>query len=58
MKDMITEGARAMGIVLPEDAPERFERFHALLTEANKTMNLTRVPDDPAEVENILTFRF
>ena len=49
MKDMITEGARAMGIALPEDAPERFERFHALLTEANRTMNLTRVPDDPAE---------
>lgn len=49
MKDMILAGARAMGIALPAEAPERFALYHALLTEANRTMNLTRVPDDPAE---------
>ena len=49
MKALISDGARAMGIALPADAPEQFARYHALLTEANKAMNLTRVPDDPAE---------
>ena len=49
MKALISEGARAMGVSLPEAAPEQFALYHALLTEANKAMNLTRVPDDPAE---------
>ena len=49
MKDLIVNGARAMGIELTGEMAERFAAYHALLVEANKTMNLTRVPDDPAE---------
>jgi len=49
MRNLIADGARAMGIALHGDAADRLARFHALLTEANRTMNLTRVPDDPAE---------
>ena len=49
MKDLIASGARAMGIALPDGAADRFARYHDMLIEANKTMNLTRVPDDPAE---------
>ena len=49
MKERILEGALAMGVALPAEAPEQFALYHALLVEANKTMNLTRVPDDPAE---------
>ncbi len=54
MKDMILAGAHAMGIALPAEAPERFALYHALLTEANRTMNLTRVPDDPTS-HSVLT---
>ena len=49
MIDLIVNGARAMGIGLTGEMAERFAAYHALLVEANKTMNLTRVPDDPAE---------
>ena len=49
MKERILAGARAMGISLPEAAPEQFALYHAMLTEANRTMNLTRVSDDPDE---------
>ena len=49
MRNLIVNGARAMGITLPEDAAERFQAYHAMLVEANRTVNLTRVPDEPAE---------
>ena len=41
--------AQAMGLVITEPQAAQFERYHALLTEANGRMNLTRVPEDPAE---------
>lgn len=41
-------GARAMGIPMSDEQAEQFEAYHALLTQANRRMNLTRVPEDPA----------
>ena len=38
-----------MGIAMSQSEAEQFERYHALLVEANARMNLTRVPDDPIE---------
>ena len=49
LKQMLTDGARAMGIDLSPAQAEQFQRYHALLTEANARMNLTRVPEDPRE---------
>lgn len=49
MKDMIRNGASAMGITLPDSAPDQLIQYHEMLTEVNKVMNLTRVPDDPQE---------
>ena len=49
LKRFLIDGARAMGIDMSPEQAERFERYHALLAEANARMNLTRVPDDPRE---------
>ena len=49
MRTLVLEGARAMGISMTRAQAEQFERYHALLVEANARMNLTRVPDDPRE---------
>ena len=49
MRALVLEGARAMGIPMTRVQAEQFERYHALLVEANARMNLTRVPDDPRE---------
>ena len=48
-KTTLLAHARAMGLVITEPQAAQFERYHALLTEANGRMNLTRVPEDPAE---------
>ena len=39
----------AAGIPLTDGQAAQFERYHAMLTEANARMNLTRVPDDALE---------
>jgi len=49
LREMIINGAKAMGIILPDNAPDQLIQYHEMLTEANKVMNLTRVPDDPQE---------
>ena len=49
MREILIENARKMGIEITSEQADKFCRYHELLTEANKTMNLTRVPDDPAE---------
>lgn len=49
LKTMMLDGARAMGIPMTETQAEQFEAYHALLTAANRTMNLTRIPDDLRE---------
>lgn len=54
MKNMILENiligrAGAMGIGMTEAQAAQFAAYHDMLVEANARMNLTRVPDDPAE---------
>lgn len=46
---LLIDRAAAMGIAMTRAQAEQFERYHALLTEANARMNLTRVPDDAPE---------
>ena len=43
------EGATAMGIPMSQGQVEQFNTYHEMLVEANARMNLTRVPEDPAE---------
>lgn len=49
MIDMILSSAEKMGIALSRQQAEKIEAYHGMLTEANKQMNLTRVPDDIRE---------
>ena len=49
LKHHLIAAASAMGIAMSPAQAEQFERYHALLIEANARMNLTRVPDDPIE---------
>ena len=49
LKSLLLSGAEAMGVEMTEAQAEQFERYHAMLVEANARMNLTRVPDDPRE---------
>ena len=49
LKHHLITAASAMGIAMSQTEAEQFERYHALLVEANARMNLTRVPDDPIE---------
>ena len=49
MRRLLLERCERMGRPLAPEAAEKLCAFHALLTEANRTMNLTRVPDDPGE---------
>lgn len=46
---LLAEGAGKMGVFLPDAAVATLGRFQVLLLEANRAMNLTRVPDDPRE---------
>lgn len=48
-KSTLLARASAMGIPMTPAQAEQFERYHAMLTEANARMNLTRVPDDALE---------
>ena len=49
LESIMLEGARAMGIPMTEAQAGQFARYHAMLTEANARMNLTRVPNDLRE---------
>ena len=49
LKQMMLNGAAAMGIEMTEAQAEQFETYHGLLIEANRHMNLTRVPEDLRE---------
>ena len=49
MRDMIIEGAKAMGLSLPGDAADKLMRYHAMLTEAAAQFNLTKVDPNPRE---------
>ena len=48
-KTTLLAHARAMGLAISERQAAQFERYHRMLVEANGRMNLTRVPEDPAE---------
>ena len=49
LKTKLRQGAAAMGIPMTDGQAEQFRLYHEMLMEANARMNLTRVPDDPAE---------
>ena len=49
LSDLLIQRAAAMGIGMTDKQAERFEAYHAMLTEANARMNLTRVPEDASE---------
>ncbi|MBR6889753.1 MAG: 16S rRNA (guanine(527)-N(7))-methyltransferase RsmG, partial [Clostridia bacterium] len=49
LSDLLMKRAAAMGIGMTAVQAERFEAYHAMLTEANARMNLTRVPEDVSE---------
>lgn len=49
MTDRLISSAAEMGIPVSPEQAEAFVRYHSLLTEANRSMNLTRVPEDPTE---------
>src|SRR4051794_33124825 len=50
-QQQIREGASAWGLTLEDRALERFAQFAALLEEANREFNLTRIP--PEEVATL-----
>ena len=45
----LMEAAARMGVAISPAQAEQFEAYHRMLAEANRVMNLTRVPDDEAE---------
>lgn len=49
LTSLLLERAAAMGIPMSAEQAEQFDAYHGMLVEANARMNLTRVPDDPAE---------
>ena len=49
LKKYLLAASSEMGIPMTAHQAEQFETYHALLTQANARMNLTRVPDDPRE---------
>ena len=49
LTSLLLERAAAMGIPMSAAQAEQFDTYHGMLVEANARMNLTRVPEDPAE---------
>lgn len=49
LTSLLLERAAAMAIPMSAAQAEQFDTYHGMLVEANARMNLTRVPDDPAE---------
>ena len=49
LAEMMLDSAAAMGIAMTRAQAEQFEQYHAMLTEANRQFNLTRVPDELRE---------
>lgn len=49
MRTRLIESARKMGIEMSDKQADMFCEYHRLLIEANRSMNLTRVPDDTDE---------
>jgi 16S rRNA (guanine527-N7)-methyltransferase len=49
LKSLLMDHAATMGIPMSQGQVEQFNTYHEMLAEANARMNLTRVPEDPAE---------
>ena len=49
LAEMMLESAAAMGIAMTRAQAEQFEQYHAMLVQANRQFNLTRVPDELRE---------
>jgi len=49
LTSLLLERAAAMGIPMSQGQAGQFNIYHDMLVEANARMNLTRVPEDPAE---------
>lgn len=49
MKNRILDSAEKMGVRLTDEQADKMVKYHEMLLSANKTMNLTRVADDPME---------
>ena len=49
LKSILLDRTAAMGIPMTDGQAEQFDIYHNMLVEANARMNLTRVPNDPAE---------
>ena len=49
MKELLLKGAEQMGVAMSAEQAQAFCEYHRMLVSANKTMNLTRISDDPAE---------
>lgn len=49
MKELMQKGAQQMGISMTAEQTQAFCEYHQMLVSANRTMNLTRISDDPAE---------
>lgn len=49
MQKKLIERAAAMGLSLTDAQADSFAKYHEMLIEANRQMNLTRVADDPDE---------
>lgn len=48
-KDLLAQGAQAMGIALTGKQLDQIETYHRMLAEAGRKMNLTRVSEDERE---------
>ncbi|MBR0367698.1 MAG: 16S rRNA (guanine(527)-N(7))-methyltransferase RsmG [Clostridia bacterium] len=49
LSGLLRIASASMGIPMTEDQAAQFAAYHAMLTAANASMNLTRVPEDPRE---------
>jgi 16S rRNA (guanine527-N7)-methyltransferase len=49
IEKILVERAAAAGIALSAEAAQKFAAYRALVAEANRTMNLTRISEDPTE---------
>ena len=53
-RQRLARGAAMWGVILDETALDRFARFAILLEEANRTLNLTRIPPEETITKHFL----
>ena len=52
--NLLQHGCSLLGIAVNEDIVNRFDRYGQMLIEANRVMNLTRVPEDQMVARHFL----